>query len=517
MCKIKKILSIVLVATMLYPCNYVRAEEVNKVDKTKEINEQNKIQSKNEVKNDEDNKIIQSNVVNLTGYVPIKSVGVKATQKTADTLLNNLSKGNIGEDLEFDEEMYPYFYMLNDTEKALYKQVYSNSQDLIKCFQPVDIATEDEIKNAFTAVVNDHPELFWIDMAYKYRFSPSGQVVEINLVFNITANNIEQSKAEFDEAVRRLVNDASFKLYTNYKREKKAHNDLLSNVKYDANAPINQSAYSAVVFGRTVDTGYAKAFQYVMQQLNIPCYFVMGDSEKLHAWNIIKLDDGYYNVDCTWDDTVPATYNYFNCSDKEVAASHERIGLSVYLPECKASKYSDLEKQPPVIEDKKPETVVKPDSSESTETIIQGTVVNDSESTVIDKNNNTDSNKPSNTTVNNSSEVTINNTVNNVNSITVQTVRGQGDKGYIDNIEEYYIKCFEKLMATNKKNVNFNLIVNSEELWHEIYYEYADGRCQDGYIERFLVEKHKNSCTVNVQAQKRSDGSYLICHNAIVD
>ena len=78
MCKIKKILSIVLVATMLYPCNYVKAEEVNKVEKTKEINNQTEKQSENETKNDkkeEENKAdktIKSNVVSLTGYVPIK-------------------------------------------------------------------------------------------------------------------------------------------------------------------------------------------------------------------------------------------------------------------------------------------------------------------------------------------------------------------------------------------------------------------------------------------------------------
>ena len=515
MCRIKKILSIVLVATMLYPCNYVRAEEVNKVEKTKEINDQTEIQSENETKNDKNkeenkgNKIIQSNVVSLTGYVPVKTVGVQATQKTADELLKSLSKGELGKDLEFEEEMYPYFYMLNDTEKALYKQLYANAQALNKCFLPADIATEDELKNAFTAVVNDHPELFWLETAYKYRFSPSGQIVEMNLVFNLTANNIEQSKADFDKAVTRLVNDATYGLYTNYKREKRVHNDLLSNVKFDAKAPINQSAYSAVVFGRSADAGYARAFQYVLQQLDIPCYFVMGESGSNHAWNIVKLDDGFYNVDCAWHHTVPATYDYFNCSDKELAANHERAGLSVYLPECKASKYSDLEKVPPVIEEKKPETAVKPDTSAPTETIIQGTVVNNTTNTIT--------NNTGNTVINNSAGTVTNNIANSVYSITVQTVRGQGDKGYIDNIEDYYIECFEKLMATDKKNVNFNLIVCSEELWFEIYAEYADGRCQDGYIERFLVEKHKNSCTVNVQAQKRSDGSYLIRHNAIVD
>ena len=485
MCKIKKILCLILVAAIVSPCNYASAEQSDKAGITDE-----KTSKTEELK-------ISSNVINLTGYVPVKAVGAKATQKTADELLDTLSKGNIGEELTFDEKVYPYFYMLNDTEKSLYKQIFANAEDMNKRFLPVEIATEDEIKNAFTAVVNDHPELFWMDMAYKYRYSPSGQVVEINLVFNITANNITEYKSKFDAAAKKLVNN-TYGLYTDYKKEKKVHNDLLSSVKYDSNAPINQSAYSALVYGRTVSAGYSRAFQYIMQQLNIPCYFVMGDAGSSHAWNIVKLDNGYYNVDTTWNDTNPATYDYFNCSDDTFADNHERIGLSVYLPECDASKYSDLEKTPPVIEDKKPvvaepekkpETVIKPETVVPSQTIVE---------------NNTQNNN-------------YNNIANNIYSITVQTVRGQGDKGYIDNIEDYYIECFEKLMATDKSKVNFNVIVCSKDLWYEIYAEYADGRCQDGYIERFLVEKHKNSCTVNVQAQQRSDGSYIIRHSATIN
>jgi len=56
------------------------------------------------------------------------------------------------------------------------------------------------------------------------------------------------------------------------------------------------------------------------------------------------LDGGYYNVDVAWDDSSGNSagtycYDFFNLSDAEIAASHTRIDLSVYLPACNATKY----------------------------------------------------------------------------------------------------------------------------------------------------------------------------------
>ena len=43
--------------------------------------------------------------------------------------------------------------------------------------------------------------------------------------------------------------------------------------------------------------GYARAFQYIMTNLEIPTFYVTGYSNGEHAWNIVNLSDGCYNVD----------------------------------------------------------------------------------------------------------------------------------------------------------------------------------------------------------------------------
>ena len=51
--------------------------------------------------------------------------------------------------------------------------------------------------------------------------------------------------------------------------------------------------------GKAVCGGYAEAFQEFMHELGIECRAVVG---WIHEWNQVKLDDGWYWIDCTWND-----------------------------------------------------------------------------------------------------------------------------------------------------------------------------------------------------------------------
>lgn len=436
---------------------------------------------------------IPKKVAALTGYIPVKSTGTEVSQAKADEILETLGKGKTGDGLTFDEEFYPYYAMLNETQKALYRQIYANADDMQKNFSPVTDITANDLKNAFTAVVSDHPELFWVDTAYKYKYVPLGQVADITLVFNITANDIEGSKSKFEDAAKQIM-DQTYGSYTDYDKEREAHDALIQSVQYDANAPMNQSAYSALVYGRTVCAGYARALQYVLMQLDIPCYYVMGYAGQNHAWNIVKLEDGqYYNVDSTWDDTNPNTYDYFNCSDADYAGNHVRRDLSIYLPACRGNRYSGLEVNP----SQTPVTPVTPPTPPPATTTTTTT---------------TTTTPPTGTATAGGTTVPDNNTAN----ITVQTVRGS-EEGYIGDIYDYYIACFQEMMATDDDNVSFDLIITDKDLWDDIYKAYGDGDVQDGFIERYLVEKHRNSCVMSVTAQEREDGSWLLSHTAEVN
>lgn len=240
---------------------------------------------------------------------------------------------------------YPYYEMLDNKEKKLYNQMYENMTALETNFKPCVSVTEKQVQNAFYAVYNDHPELFWMDASYSYVYLAdstiaSGRtVILVDLAVSRASGDFDGLKEEFERKADEIA-DAARKLDTDFEREKYVHDYLVDTIVYDETHYINQNAYSALVDGRCVCAGYARAFQYVMQKLDIPCYYVVGIAEEDHAWNIVGLDDGFYNVDVTWDDNEYVRYAYFNRTDAEFAESHTRTGLSVNLPECTATAYS---------------------------------------------------------------------------------------------------------------------------------------------------------------------------------
>lgn len=288
---------------------------------------------------------VPENLAGRTGYQQIQEENRQIEEEEARQLQDQLGIGDAGDGLIFDTRFYPYYTMLDEKGRHLYRQIYANANQLYQVFAPVETVTAGQLKNVFAAVYNDHPELFWMDTAYACKCRGNGQCVEIDLKFNRTAQDLDNAKALFDENADQILAQAQT-LPDAYRKEKAVHDALIDKITYDLGAEMNQSAYSAMVNNRTVCAGYARAFQYLLQQLGIPCYYCTGYAGENHAWNIVELSDGYYNVDTTWDDTGAGSYEYFNKTDADYAGTHMRKELSVYLPPCNGQSFRNLEPEP---------------------------------------------------------------------------------------------------------------------------------------------------------------------------
>jgi len=281
-------------------------------------------------------------VSGYSGYMEVEAKPEEVTKVQADSLEAELDVGDTGSLLVFDQRFYPYYHMLNDSEKELYRQIYANAYGVVERFKPCVEVFSTNVGRVVEAVLNDNPVLFWVENSYGCKYGPDGRVAEISLQYNEAAQKLDQSRQKFDERAEGILSVAR-NLKSDYEKEKYVHDKMATMVEYVADAPMNQSAYSALVNGKTVCAGYAKAFQYLMQQLGIPCFYCRGYSGANHAWNIIDLYGDYYNVDLTWDDAKPGNYDYFNKTDKELQETHIRKGASVNLPACNGELYGELE------------------------------------------------------------------------------------------------------------------------------------------------------------------------------
>lgn len=268
-----------------------------------------------------------------TGYQPI----TEQSEAADENEYSGLNYGELGDGLTFDPLFYPYYQMLDEKGQHVYRQIYANAVAMNEAFIPIEEVTVPEIKNAITAVYNDHPELFWLNTVFTCKYDRNKICAELVLDFNMTQEELDEAAPEFYNTMNRILTELA-NLNT-YDKERKLHDILIRQIDYDKSADMNQSAYSALVEGKSVCAGYSRAYQYLMQKLGIPCYYCTGYAGQDHAWNIVVLDDGYYNVDLTWDDTPGGEYDYFNKTDEDYASTHIRQDLSINLPQCQGQRY----------------------------------------------------------------------------------------------------------------------------------------------------------------------------------
>lgn len=441
---------------------------------------------------------IPEDVSGRTGFTPVQPEEQQIPDQEAQNLKETLGSGETGEGLSFSAEEYPYYQMLSENQQSVYRQIYANAQNLTEKFAPEKTVSASDVKTAFEAVIGDHPEMFWLETGYSSKYLTNGQCVEIDLKYNSTADDLESAKQRFDAAAQNLITGAA-SLDSNYEKEKYVHDALASAVTYDLTADMNQSAYSALVNGKSVCAGYARAYQYLLQQLGIPCYYCTGYSGGDHAWNIVKLEDGYYNVDVTWDDADTIRYNYFNKTDADFASTHVRQNLSVYLPACNGTAYRQ-------------ESVAAGDGQ-------QTNVVN-GDGTVPDANGGeeTTSAQPGNSLsdyINPNPQEPLRypgGNTGNSDSGTAATPAPRSDA--VTDLNSYYANCITQLSILGSGDQHFDNVV-SKSLWSTIEQAYNTGAYEQGYVAEVLKKLGMENFVIQLQLVDLGDGYYRVYHNVV--
>ena len=132
-------------------------------------------------------------------------------------------------------------------------------------------------------------------------------------------------KEDFDSYLRHLEHMAKeLKSDNDYESIKAAYDYVINMADYDYDYN-NYSDYEGYLTGKMVCQGYSMALYRLLAYMDIPVLYIYGYSnprgyDEGHAWNMVKLEDSWYNVDATWDDLgegKPSYYRYFLKSNKE--------------------------------------------------------------------------------------------------------------------------------------------------------------------------------------------------------
>lgn len=228
------------------------------------------------------------------------------------------------------------------------QKIYDEVLSAIRERRTVTVSTldKDKLNQVYDCVTADHPELFYIS-GYTYtKHSVMDKLLSICFEGNyeMTARQQEDAQKIVDDYTAQCFDDLPADA-DQYETAKYLFDYIVTHTDYDTAAEDNQTILSAMQNGRSVCSGYAKSFQFLLNKAGIPCTLVTGTAcGSPHAWNLVLLDGDYYFFDVTFGDAsylgsdvnrAVTGYEYFGVTSEETGRTHTADGR-IPLPVCRA-------------------------------------------------------------------------------------------------------------------------------------------------------------------------------------
>lgn len=202
------------------------------------------------------------------------------------------------------------------------------------------------IHGVLEQLMAEYPKLSYVS----YRMTSYGTVnPKVVLEFTYALDNVTLLKTynkNLDKKIVEIIEGLIRPQMKDYEREWAIADYLARSLTYaprDTN--LSHTMQGALIEGIAVCDGYSKSLMYLLNSIGIPTQFVTGTADGVpHAWNLVKLEEGYYHVDLTWadsdEDRIGKFYNYLNETDAYMKLSH--IWEETKYPKAEATKYLSI-------------------------------------------------------------------------------------------------------------------------------------------------------------------------------
>ena len=242
------------------------------------------------------------------------------------------------------------FGKLSEDEQEVYLEIL---EALIHFKENVKLSSCDKelISRVFQCVLNDHPEIFYVD-GYSYTEYTLGSILKkitFTGSYRFSPEEVKEKQMQIDNYVNQCLagmpEDAD-----EYEKVKYVYEYLIHHTDYDAAAKDSQNICSVFLERKSVCQGYAKATQYLLNRAGVFVTLVLGEvvGGEGHAWNLVRIDGAYYYVDTTWGDAsyqavggsdypiekIPTiNYDYLCVTTEQMEQTHTQDNV-VEMPEC---------------------------------------------------------------------------------------------------------------------------------------------------------------------------------------
>ena len=229
-----------------------------------------------------------------------------------------------------ETKCFYYYDNLSQDEKTAYLTLYYGFVEYDDSIR-MEVQEED-LKDVFTAVLYDNPDMFWVD--YEYDYMVYSDSVAFSPKYRLTEDEVKTMQDSVNDKIDEIITEVN-KLDSDYEKELYIHDYIIENTEYDISTleKMGDTVHSVLVSGKSICEGYARTVQILLDKLGIENYLVTGDTESdgeilPHMWNIVNIDGDNYHLDVTWDDLndeFDTVYFYFNVTDEYISRDHYKI------------------------------------------------------------------------------------------------------------------------------------------------------------------------------------------------
>jgi len=140
---------------------------------------------------------------------------------------------------------------------------------------------------------------------------------QASLTIDVQYETTLSQERTVDSKIASILKSLNLTGASDYIKVKKIHDYVINHAKYDTTNQLS-SAYDLLVKKTAVCEGYTLTAYRLFVDAGLESKIISGKANEVaHAWNLVKIDDKWYNIDLTWDDPITNTgeqvlrYNYF--------------------------------------------------------------------------------------------------------------------------------------------------------------------------------------------------------------
>lgn len=233
------------------------------------------------------------------------------------------------EEAYLEDECYQYYYsLLDESQQDAYKKIY---YCIKTCMSSIMVEAKDlnEVEKIYYSVIDDHPEFYYVLSSFKYL---EGKEYTVFPEYTYSREEIKSISENIGNKTKNIIMNVN-KL-DDITKIKTIYNYIIEMTEYKRNSD-DQNMKSVFLENESVCAGYARAYQYLLNEVGIDAVYMGGKSKENnegHAWVMISLDDNYYYSDPTWGDVVVEGMEH-SCSAYFLMSSDEM--LKRYIPDGK--------------------------------------------------------------------------------------------------------------------------------------------------------------------------------------